>query len=156
VGNAKETQNATTVPHLVCRDRQRRPHVFHLDAVALLDLLAQLEGFGELVARLQVEDAHRGFDFRHSMWIKQQPSAPKAVANVNRGWNAATAHRRTSCGGASRRASLATAISSAESNRLTITLPFAEKAQRSGETVDEVRRLFHATTACGPLGTPRR
>src|SRR5438128_2237073 len=52
--------------------------------------------------------------------MMQQPSAPKAVAMVRRGWNCSTAQRRICCGALPARASLATAICSSANVGLAI------------------------------------
>src|SRR5262245_183784 len=49
------------------------------------------------------------------MWIRQQPSAPNAVAISRSGWNIFTAQRRTDSGDSGPSAALASAISSADS-----------------------------------------
>src|SRR5690349_20352095 len=50
-----------------------------------------------------------------SMWIKQHPSAPNAVAMASRGWNRCTTQRRISSGERSCKNAFAAAISWVES-----------------------------------------
>src|SRR5262245_31632954 len=83
-----------------------------------------------------------------SMWIRQHPSAPKAVAIVNFGPNRSTAQRRASCGGAAANSVLAAASCSSVRVRVPMT-PSEVPAGLVPASSSSGQYLYHSTEVFG-------